>query len=225
MKAKEIQSELGGLLDATGTIGDYNSSGYENSIPAELADDEPVFEFNHEGSLNSGSKKAQIYLKKIVDAIVPAVYQKNPIIQDKIEQDTEQLGQLFYQQDTNNVMLKAAMDVVSKGDTQPRMFEVYTKLMLASSELSKQITELLNQFRKYYIDTYLDMKNKEDEDMLEDESEKVKTLAGKPQQHTLTNEEDTSNRFNSTRDMVLSIHESKKEKFKQRFQQETQKEG
>ena len=159
----------------------------------------------------------------MVDSIVPEKYQKNPVIQDKIEQDTEQLAQLFYQQQTNNTMMKAAMDVVSKGDTQPRMFEVYTKLMTSSSELSKQITELLNQFRKYYIDTYLDLRNKEDEE----EVAKEIMIANKKNLAITNNiiyEEESGTRFTSTKDLVENLHENKKEKFRKKFLEAQNKE-
>ena len=114
-------------------------------------------------------------------------------------------------------MLKAAMDVVSKGDTQPRMFEVYTKLMQTSSSISSQITELVNQFRKYYIDSYLDLQTKDEEDTMEQEklyltsndNNTVKTLENKV--------EDNGNRYTSTKDLIEQLHNEKKEKYKNAF--------
>lgn len=62
-------------------------------------------------------------------------------------------------------MLQAAMDQVAKGDTQPRMYEVVEKYLKRSSDMSQQITDLQNQFRKYYIDSYLDIESKRSVDM------------------------------------------------------------
>ena len=83
---------------------------------------------------------------------------------NKMKLDAYQLGNLYYQQKINNTAIKTAMDVIAKGDTQPRMFDIIDKLQKRAGDLTDQIIELQNQFRKYYIDTYLDMKSKEDID-------------------------------------------------------------
>ena len=217
MTTKDLKNELGSLLNTTSASYDYNPAGYENDIPDELQEPDPIFEFDHENSLDTAKRKAKAYLEKMVKQIVPERFQNNSMIKDKIEQDMEQLGQLFYQQQANNVMLKAAMDVVSKGDTQPRMFEVYTKLMQTSSSISSQITELVNQFRKYYIDSYLDLQTKDEEDTMEQEklyltsndNNTVKTLENKV--------EDNGNRYTSTKDLIEQLHNEKKEKYKNAF--------
>ena len=83
---------------------------------------------------------------------------------NKMKLDAYQLGNLYYQQKINNTAIQTAMDVIAKGDTQPRMFDIIDKLQKRAGDLTDQIIELQNQFRKYYIDTYLDMKSKEDID-------------------------------------------------------------
>ena len=115
-------------------------------------------------------------------------------------------------------MLKAAMDVVSKGDTQPRMFEVYTKLMQTSSAISSQITELVNQFRKYYIDSYLDLQNKDEEDLMEQEKLHLVDNTNENNVKAIENKmEDNGNRYTSTKDLIEQLHNEKKEKFKKAF--------
>ena len=86
------------------------------------------------------------------------------MIMNKMKLDAYQLGNLYYQQKINNTAIQTAMDVIAKGDTQPRMFDIIDKLQKRAGDLTDQIIELQNQFRKYYIDTYLDMKSKEDID-------------------------------------------------------------
>ena len=86
------------------------------------------------------------------------------MILNKMKLDAYQLGNLYYQQRINNTAIQTAMDVIAKGDTQPRMFDIIDKLQKRAGDLTDQIIELQNQFRKYYIDTYLDMKSKEDID-------------------------------------------------------------
>ena len=91
MTTKDLQNELGSLLNTASPAYDYNSSGYENDIPEELQPD-PIFEFDHENSLDSAKRKAENYLRKMVNQIIPERFQDNSMIKDKIEQDMEQLG-------------------------------------------------------------------------------------------------------------------------------------
>lgn len=71
------------------------------------------------------------------------------------------MGNLYYQQKMNNIALQTAMDTLAKGDTQPRMFEVIDKLQKRAADITDQIIQMQNQFRKYYIDCYLDLESKE----------------------------------------------------------------
>ena len=98
---------------------------------------------------------------------------------NKMKLDAYQLGNLYYQQKINNTAIQTAMDVIAKGDTQPRMFDIIDKLQKRAGDLTDQIIELQNQFRKYYIDTYLDMKSKEDIDF-EDAAPKKRPKLEKP---------------------------------------------
>jgi len=99
-------------------------------------------------------------IQYIVKSVVPRDFISDDMIQNKMKIDAVQLGMLYYQQKMNNITLQTAMDVLSKGDTQPRMFEVIEKLQKRAAELSNQITEIQNQFRKYYIDSYLDIESR-----------------------------------------------------------------
>lgn len=53
------------------------------------------------------------------------------------------------------------MDALGRGEVSPRLFEVYAKLSKQQSDLSQQINELQNIMRKNYIDTYLDLQQKD----------------------------------------------------------------
>lgn len=168
MKAKDIASQLGSLAAATGNgygYG-YDSGNIDMDIPEELHDPDPLFTVEHEQIIDTNEIKAKASIKQIVNSIVPEAYQDNPVIKDKIEQDAQQLGQLYYQQSMNNVMIKTIMDTIAKGDTSAKLFDSYTKLMSIAKDLNKQINEMQNQFRKYYIDTYMDLQHKDDEDLI-----------------------------------------------------------
>lgn len=52
------------------------------------------------------------------------------------------------------------METIARGELQAKLFEVYAKFSKINQELSAQITNTQNQFRKYYIDTYQDVMQK-----------------------------------------------------------------
>lgn len=227
MKAKEIASQLGSLAAATASIGSYDTTGIDTDIPEELQEPDPIFVVEHEKELTDNENKALRSVKQIVNTIVPKAYQDNPIIKDKVLQDADQLGQLYYQQSMNNVMIKVIMDTISKGDTSSKLFDSYTKLMSIAKDFNKQINEMQNQFRKYYIDTYLDLQHKDDEDLIAEEN-------GVHHQHTLGVSNDNKpqeveyqptdsnmdRRETSTKDTTLKMQEWKKEQYRKQFEEQ-----
>lgn len=225
MKAKDIASQLGNLAAATGNGYGYNDSGIDMDIPAELQDPDPIFTVEHEQVMDTNEARAKLSIKQIVNTIVPEAYQQNPIIKDKIDQDAMQLGQLYYQQSMNNVMIKTIMDTIAKGDTSAKLFDSYTKLMSIAKDLNKQINEMQNQFRKYYIDTYMDLQHKDDEDLIlqADMGNRQKQIpAGKAPAKSLdfqeASAEELERRETSTKDTVMKIQDWKKEQFKKQFE-------
>lgn len=229
MKAKDIASQLGNLAAATGN--GYNNNDIDMDIPAELQDPDPIFTVEHEQVMDTNEARAKLSIKQIVNTIVPEAYQQNPIIKDKIDQDAMQLGQLYYQQSMNNVMIKTIMDTIAKGDTSAKLFDSYTKLMSIAKDLNKQINEMQNQFRKYYIDTYMDLQHKDDEDLIlqADMGNRQKQLpAGKTTAKSLdfqeASAEELERRETSTKDTVMKIQDWKKEQFKKKFEAEKNEE-
>lgn len=229
MKAKDIASQLGNLAAATGN--GYNNNDIDMDIPAELQDPDPIFTVEHEQVMDTNEARAKLSIKQIVNTIVPEAYQQNPIIKDKIDQDAMQLGQLYYQQSMNNVMIKTIMDTIAKGDTSAKLFDSYTKLMSIAKDLNKQINEMQNQFRKYYIDTYMDLQHKDDEDLIlqADMGNRQKQLpAGKTSAMSLdyqeASAEELERRETSTKDTVMKIQDWKKEQFKKKFEAEKNEE-
>jgi hypothetical protein len=109
----------------------------------------------------------------------------------------------------NNIIIKTIMDTIAKGDTTAKIFDSYTKLMSIAKDFNKQITELQNQFRKYYIDTYLDLQHKEDEDIIAEQNGTAnnKTLTNKSKQEItyIESEENINRRETSTKDSVLKV--------------------
>ena len=223
MKAKDIAEQLGNLANSAGFGNGYESSDLASTIPDELQEPEPIFTVEHDEILEKNEKRALTSVQYIVNTIVPESYQLNPIIKDKIKQDAEQLGQLYYQQAMNNIMIKVIMDTISKGDTSAKIFDSYTKLMSIAKDFNKQINEMQNQFRKYYIDTYLDLQHKEEEDTIITNTPK-KTLTSKKQQtieyieDNKKDEEELDRIETSTRDSTLKIQEWKRQQFKKQYE-------
>ena len=223
MKAKDIASQLGRLAAATASMGNYDTTGIDTDIPDELQEPDPIFVVPHDEIIEKNQKKALKSVQYIVNTIVPENYQENPIIKDKIMQDAEQLGQLYYQQHMNNIIIKTIMDTIAKGDTTAKLFDSYTKLMSIAKDFNKQINEMQNQFRKYYIDTYMDLQHKEDEDIIADNNGiNQHAISSNKSQQLIYNEnldENINRRETSTKDSVLKIQDYKKELFRKQFEE------
>lgn len=169
MKAKDLSQQLSGLIGSTsnGGFGTAHSQGgmsYEDSIPEELQDPEPIFEMNYKSEQRQAIKKAKDSITIIVKEVVPETLQNSPLIKDKINQDAEQLGNLYYQYKKKEVVHQALMDTIARGETESKRFDAFEKMSKSLEELGEKITNMQNQFRKYYIDTYLDMQHKDEED-------------------------------------------------------------
>ena len=67
-----------------------------------------------------------------------------------MNQDSEQLAHLYYQYRKMEVMQEANMKSVQAGNISPRMFEVYTQMDKALSDLSKQISEFQISIKDNY---------------------------------------------------------------------------
>lgn len=221
MKQQDISQQLGSLI--TQTSGIYNNVAADEAIPSELKEPDPIFEINHNDEHSLARKEALETMKYIVGSVVPDLYINEPIIQNKMKLDAVQLGQLYYQQKMNNITLQTAMDVLSKGDTQPRMFEVIEKLQKRASDLSELITETQNQFRKYYIDTYMDVEVKKRADEAEHNlldgpvKQKISEIADNKEPVML--KDDGTVRTVSTKNTVEQLQKMKIEAAKRRNKQ------
>lgn len=154
-----------GQFTSPGTYGSPSGISIDDdSIPANMLNTAPVFDMNYKSTKKQCYKKAKEQLKVIVSEVVPTLLQNSGLIVDKINQDAEQLGNLYYEYEKSDKVVQALMETISKGETQARLFEVYTKMTKELRELSNIITNTQNQMRKYYIDTYMDLQQKDDAD-------------------------------------------------------------
>jgi hypothetical protein len=133
-------------------------------MPSELTDPNPLFELDYDDEQNKARKQAMETMKIIVGSVVPDQFQQDTMIQNKMKLDAIQLGNLYYQQLINNTVLKTTVDTMASGDVSPKLIEQITKLQNRAAAFTDQIIELQNNFRKYYIDSYLDVMSKMSED-------------------------------------------------------------
>lgn len=163
----QINSQPGGFSSSVPTGGFSQPSNIsidaDDSIPSML-ETQPVFEMNYKSTKKQCIKKAKDQLTVIVKEVVPEVLQDSKMIQDKISQDADWLGALYYEYEKADKVIQALMETIGRGETQARLFEVFTKMSESQQKLSSKITETQNQMRKYYIDTYLDLQQKESAD-------------------------------------------------------------
>lgn len=200
-----------------------NNSGYsasqnsiaidDDSIPTNMLNPEPVFELNYKSTQKQCVKKAKQQLQIIVKEVVPKLLQNSSMIIDKINQDAEQLGQLYYQAICSDKILQACMETIARGETQARLFEVYAKLSSQQENLTTKITETQNQMRKYFIDTYLDLQQKDEQD---DKMIDNKLAIEAPQNEEITFK---GNTFLGTENTVKLIAEKKKQAMIAKYQE------
>lgn len=184
----------------------------DDSIPAGMLNPEPVFEINYKSTQKQCIKKAKEQLIIIVKEVVPDFLQDSTMIKDKILQDAESLGNLYYEYAKSDKVVQACMETIARGETQARLFEVYAKLSKQLQELTENITETQNKMRKYYIDTYLDLQQKDqvDENMLGiSKSDSPKSIEG-PVQEEPQQKMESSNIISGTDNTIKMIQERKK---------------
>ena len=169
---KGTSNALGNLINKINSAGSGASapvsSGFngapidiDDSIPTNMLNPEPVFKINYKSTEKQCVKKAKEQLMKIVKEVVPTIMQNSTMILDKVEQDAEQLGHMYYESIRTDKVIQANMDAIGHGEISPRLFEVYIKLSKQQSDLAQQITIAQNNMRKNYIDTYLDLQQKD----------------------------------------------------------------
>ena len=87
-------SSAGGFASGFGGGGGVN---IDDTIPTDMLNPEPAFKINYKSTQKQCIKKAKDQLEKIVKEVVPSILQNSTMILDKVDQDAEQLGNLYYE--------------------------------------------------------------------------------------------------------------------------------
>ena len=124
---------------------------------------ERLFEFDYDSMRKTLRKKARKTLQNLTKHILTDQMLESEYVKDKIEQDIESLTDLYMQVESNNIMQRSILDTVSRGNTMPRMYEVFGQLTDKIQAINKQILATESQIRKTYIDLKFEIKDKEAE--------------------------------------------------------------
>ena len=170
---------------------------------------EPVFEFDFDKIEKESKRKARESIKKLVkDVIRNDEWYKSPFVQDKIEQDAEQLGNLYYQQKRMDTMMRANMQSVGQGNISPRMFETFTQMSKVLAETIAQISQFQISIRENYAKIKFDMMEDHDTGF------NGAALPGNISQEQNASLEE-QNIYIGTKSLVDSVQEAKKRKLKE----------
>lgn len=162
MKAKDESKELQDLINLASLSFDQAKSIIDMN-PEEL-EPEPAFEIDYKKEKKKYKKRARKDVLHLVQSIVPNDVIESPIIQNKIEQDTVQLANLYWQQKMIEIVEQANMDSIGQGNLSPRMFEVFTQISKNHSDIAKQIADFQVTMRKNYNEMKWDIRSKKDDD-------------------------------------------------------------
>lgn len=124
---------------------------------------EKIFEFDYDALKKTLRKKARKTVTNITRHILPEELLEEDYIKDKMEQDIDTFTDLYMQVESNNIMQRSILDTVSRGNTMPRMYEVFSQLTDKIQAVNKQIVTTEQQLRKTYLDLKFEIKDKEAE--------------------------------------------------------------
>jgi hypothetical protein len=123
-----------------------------------------MFDYDYDAVRKGLRKKARKTILNMVNHIIPEDIINEDYIQDKIEQDIETLTGLYMQLENNTIMQRSLMDSVSKGNSMPRMYEVFTQMTDKLQSINEQIVNTEQKIRKTYVDLKFEVRDKMSED-------------------------------------------------------------
>ena len=121
------------------------------------------FEFDYEGTKKTLRKRARKTLANIVEHILPEDMMNEEYVKDKMEQDINTLADLYFQVELNSVMQRSLVENVSRGNTMPRMYEVFSGFTDRMQALNKQIVSTEQQIRRTYTDIKMEIRERNTE--------------------------------------------------------------
>lgn len=174
MKIKEESRALEGLVENMMNSGSYNQISLSND-PPEFEEPKPIVEIDFKRKTKEFKRKARNSILQIIKNIMPDDMIQNQYVQDKLNQDAEQLGKLYFQEYLIETTQQIQVDSITRGNLSPRMFEVFATISKNHSDIAKQISDFQTILRKSYIDMKIDIRNAKqtDQEAIEEFSNKI----------------------------------------------------
>lgn len=122
-----------------------------------------LFDFNIDSIKKGLRKKARRTVMSMAKHILPDDLMEREYIEDKMEQDTDTLADLYVQIECNKIMQASLIDAVSRGQGGPRSYEVFGQLTDKIAGLNKQALSTEQTIRKTYIDLKFEIRDKDTE--------------------------------------------------------------
>lgn len=165
---KQDRKDLEMMLDGIDPISDRKSkpasaSAVDNQSGMNMME-QKIFDFDYDTVKKSIRKKARKTVANIVKHVLNESMSNDVYVADKMEQDIDTLTELYMQVETNTLMQKSLVESVSRGNTMPRMYEVFGQLTDRIRDINKQIISTEQTIRKTYQDIKFEIRDKEAEE-------------------------------------------------------------
>lgn len=125
--------------------------------------EEKLFEFDIDSIRKGLRKRARKTVINMAKHILPDEMMEREYIEDKIEQDIETLADLYVQIECNKTVQASLIDTFARGNTTPRLYEVFGQLTDKIAGLNKQALATEQTIRKTYIDLKFEIRDKDSE--------------------------------------------------------------
>ena len=179
------------MLFGTGSVKKQadSNNGYVDSTSSETPlEQEPVITYDYENEMKEIKRRARKTVSYLSKMILPDDMLNEDYVKDKIEQDIMTLAELYWTRRSNELMKLSIMDSIAKGNTAPRMYDVYNSVTDKINENNKQLLATEDNLRKTYTELKYDIhrkgtEEKEYREMLENPKQvEIKTIQNKQTQ-------------------------------------------
>jgi len=165
------------------------NAGYVDSQSEEVPlEQEPVITYDYEREMKEITRRARKTVSYLSKMILPEDMLNEDYVKDKIEQDIMTLSELYWTRRSNELMKLSIMDSIAKGNTAPRMYDVYNSVTDKINENNKQLLATEDNLRKTYTELKYDIQRKRTEEkeyqemLANPKKVEIKTLESRQQQ-------------------------------------------
>ena len=143
---------------------DNEPASVEESVPVDTEstsiEAEPIFKYDPVGDKKTIMKTVRKTVNAMAEHILTEDILSEEYVKNKIEQDINTLTELYINRKNNQLVLQSLVEGISKGNTAPRMYEMYTKITDTVNENNKQILATEDNLRKTYMELKYEVQSK-----------------------------------------------------------------